>query len=136
MDPGPEVHFDLNKTLQIILRKMRLIIVTLFLVVIFRSVFNELSAPIFKASTIIIFEELHSLSDSITSFNISRNKDLDIIQIELRTSQCLTVEIFKALPKNTISTSQLPNSTNPGFNKEVYITDHVNDRISVNSIHK
>ena len=117
MDPRPEVQFDLNRTLQIILKKMVLTIVTLFIIVSFRFVFSELSKQNSRPAALIIFKEIYSPSDPINPFNILLNKDFDTM---VRLNRYPIVEIFKALHQNIINAIQLSKSAKLRIN-EAYV---------------
>ena len=136
MDSRQEIQFDSTEIFQFSLRRKWLILVTAFLVVLFITIFNGLSISVFKANTTIVLQELNSFAASTSPFNISLNKNFDIIQIGVTKSQCLTVEVFKALPKNIISTSQIPKPAKQTFNKKVFLAYLLDNRISASSAYE
>ena len=136
MDNVPDIQFDLNKTLQILLRRKWVIIGTLFAIMFLVMVINQISTSIYKSSTTIVFEEQNVPVASFNSFKISFNKNFIIKQIEEIKSRSLSLEVAKALPEEIIATFPLPKTISPGFDDIQYVATQIQKGISAGSVNE
>ena len=77
METMQNIQFDLSKMLQVIYRRKWLIIGIISVIVAMVSVINQLSTPIYRAKTTIVFEEPKGPTASINPFKVSFNKNFN-----------------------------------------------------------
>ena len=94
METKQNIQFDLMKSLQIIYRRKWLISAIMLVVISIISFINQLSTPIYRAKTTIVFEEQNGPSASINPFKISFNKNFITKQLEEIKSRSLLEDGF------------------------------------------
>ena len=134
METKQNIQFDLMKSLQIIYRRKWLISAIMLVVISIISFINQLSTPIYRAKTTIVFEEQNGPSASINPFKISFNKNFITKQLEEIKSRSLAEEVAKELPEDVINTFEFPDEISPGFRIENLIAYQIRENISASSV--
>lgn len=128
-------QFELTKLLQILTRKKWLILSCMIGVLLSVIVFNHFYRPIYKAQTVIVFEEQQGSASLINHFKNSISRSFITNKIEKIESLSLAEEVVKALPPKIINTFPLPKNPAPDFSKEEYIVYQIHKRISAVPVH-
>jgi len=121
-----------NYSLKALNRKKWLIISCIIGVLIPITIYNYISAPIYEATTMIIYEDYTQLPLT-PSFQASFGKSIINDQVKEIKSYSLSKDVFKALPQSIIETYPLPNKRESGFKEDEYITKEIQKHISTNS---
>ena len=129
-----DIQFDLNKLIQILLRR-KLLIFGCILITIFGAFgYNHFYRPIYRAQTTIVFDQQNSSSSIINPFRNIINKSFIINQMEEIKSRSLAEEVMHSLPQGILNTFSLPKNLSPDFDKEIYITYLLQQKISVRAV--
>lgn len=127
-------QFDVSKTLHILNRRKWVIIGGLLIVVIPVMILNQVSAPIYRADTKIIFEEHRSVADLNDPYRMLSNKSFIKNQIEEIKSRSIAEAVVERLPVEVINSFPLPGNPPLNFNKQQYVAEQIQKRIDAEAV--
>jgi len=127
-------QFDFAKYFHILSQRKWLLFGCLMGILVPIIVLNQLLPPIYRADTKIIFEEHRGVADPNDPYRILSNKSFIKNQIEEIRSRSVSEEVVKAVPSHVINSFPLPKNPPPDFNKEQYIAELIQKRISAKSV--
>ncbi len=127
-------QIDFSRYLQTLKRKKWLVIGCLVIVVIPVMILNQVLAPIYRASTKIIFEEHRGVADPNDPYRIISNKSFIKNQIEEIKSLSVAETVVQRLPVEVIDSFPLPKNPKPNFSKEEYVAERIQKGIDAKAV--
>ncbi|MBC8181585.1 polysaccharide biosynthesis tyrosine autokinase [candidate division KSB1 bacterium] len=125
-----DIQFEITKLFQVLFRKKWIIFICIILAIALAAVYNHFYQPIFRAQTVIVFEEQENSSSIINSFKNRFNKSFITNQLEELKSRSLADEVMQSLSPAIINSFSLPKVQQEDFNKENYLSYQIQQRIS------
>ncbi len=128
--------FEIEKLKEILLRKKWLIIICLVISIIPAVLLNELSMPMYRAETVLVFEKHQGPKSLLNPFLADFTQSFITNQIQEIKSLSLAEEVVEALPPGILNTFPLPKPEDrePNFNEKEYIATMVQKGISASTL--
>lgn len=134
MDSQQIPEFDFEKLLNLLNRKKWLIIFCIVVALIPIVIYNQLSIPVYRAETVIVFDEQIGALSLINPFESVLTSSFITNQIEEIKSRSLAEEVVRSLPPGIIKTFPIPNNPIQSFDKEDFIVYEIQKSISASAI--
>jgi len=133
MDNNKNDSMSFKYSLQVIKKRKWLILCCVIGVIVPIIIYNHLTAPIYEATTMIIYED-HNRSSAISyAFQASFGKSLINDQVKEVKSYSLAQDVYAALPPAIRDTYPLPKKRQPNFRVDDYIIKQIQKRIATNT---
>ncbi|MBN1352212.1 AAA family ATPase [candidate division KSB1 bacterium] len=124
---------EIQSLLDAVWRKKWLILICIVCVLTPIIIYNQISTPVYEASTSLIYEHY---DDAMNTSKTFRPLDKSMINNELEEIKSLSMaeDVVEALSDEIIQTFQMPSKKSKNFNREAYLCKLVNKSITAENI--